>query len=60
MLKSKYSICTAYQSTVQTEQAMSFFKLVGLGQFWQQDYYNTCGTVKCSAGIFYTYFEHSL
>ena len=54
MIKSNKSICAAYKSTVQTEQAMNFFQVRGAGPFfWQQDYYNTCGTVVlCSTGIF--------
>lgn len=44
IIKLSESICTAYKSTVQTEQAMNLnHKFVGPGLNWQQDDYTPVG-----------------
>jgi len=40
MIYYKYSLCTAYQSTVQTEQAMNRTGFVGLGRQIRQQIWN--------------------
>jgi len=37
MLELDESLCTAYKSTVQTEQAMNLKMVRGAGPKWQQD-----------------------
>lgn len=55
------SLCTAYKSTVQTEQAMNN-NVHGAGLETATDWiFHICGTVKCFIGVFfYTYLEHIL
>lgn len=53
------TLCTAYKSTVQTEQAMdcNYWAIRGAGPYlWQQMNIDICGTVVyyyCSTGVFY-------
>ncbi|MBU3172042.1 hypothetical protein KPL49_11160 [Clostridium estertheticum] len=51
----KKSLCTAYKSTVQTEQAMNFKKVRGAGPKRQQDGYIPVGQF-IVLRFFYTHF----
>ena len=56
MLELDESLCTAYNSTVQTEQAMNFIKVRGAGPKWQQDETIHLWDSLLFYGSFYTHF----
>ena len=52
------TLCTAYKSTVQTEQAMNLYKFVMPGLHWQQDDYTPVGQQYVLWVFLYSFLEH--